>query len=170
MHEMPPKKGEVEDAPVPGTFVYFHGKPKRRSSARVGWVVAENGCHIWQGAGSTSGYGRVVVGNRLLMVHRVRYEREVGPIPEGMHLDHFVCDNGPGGCCNPAHVRPVSPRSAFSRGETITSSHAARTHCVNGHPFSGNNLYTRPRGDRECRTCMRRRAAAYSRRVRSRAE
>lgn len=38
-------------------------------------------------------------------MHRWRYEREVGPIPEGMALDH-LCRNR--ACCNPAHLEPVT--------------------------------------------------------------
>jgi hypothetical protein len=29
----------------------------------------------------------------------------------------------------------------------------AKTHCPAGHPYSGDNLYTAPNGDRHCRTC-----------------
>ena len=30
-----------------------------------------------------------------------------------------------------------------------------RTHCPQGHPYSGDNLYVKPTGSRECRTCHR---------------
>lgn len=145
------------NAPSP-TIVPFHDRPlKGRRSARVGWVVAENGCHIWQGAMNGSGYGVVGVEGRNRYVHRLRYEREVGPIPEGMHLDHFVCDNP--SCCNPAHVRPVTPRENLLRGNTVNAAHAAKTHCPQGHPYAGDNLRVTPRtGGRQCRACDRRRA------------
>lgn len=94
--------------------VSFHDAPRNgKASARVGWIVAENGCHIWQGA-RTGGYGAVRVNGRMLRAHRARYEREVGPIPEGLVLDHFACDNRL--CCNPAHVRPVTVRENVLRG------------------------------------------------------
>ena len=38
--------------------------------------------------------------------HRVIYEAEVGPIPEGMELDH-TCNVR--ACVNPAHGEPVTP-------------------------------------------------------------
>ncbi len=143
--------------PEMGAFVPFHGRPLRgKQSARVGWIVAENGCHIWQGSLEGHGYGHVKHEGSMRLVHRVRYEREVGPIPEGMHLDHFACDNGPGGCCNPAHVRPVTNRENVLRGRGLTAVHAAKTHCLRGHPFSGDNLYVTPRsGRRQCRACQR---------------
>lgn len=34
-----------------------------------------------------------------------------------------------------------------------SSPHAARTHCIAGHPLSGDNLYLTPRGWRRCRAC-----------------
>jgi len=136
-----------------GEFVRFHEKPKRSDSARVGWVVAENGCHLWQGGRSAAGYGMVRVDGGMRYVHRVRYLREVGPIPEGMQLDHFVCDDR--GCCNPLHVRPVSHRENSLRGNGASARHAARTHCPKGHPLSGENLRACDirRGQRRCREC-----------------
>lgn len=149
-------------------LVPFHPRPRKgKASARVGWVVAENGCHLWQGARTSHGYGTVKVGGRTQHVHRVRYEREVGPIPDGMILDHFVCDNGAGGCCNPAHVRPATQRENLLRGNTVNAAHAAKAHCPQGHPLSGDNLYVQPStGKRRCRTCNRDvQYARYARKV-----
>lgn len=118
------------------------------------WLVMENGCHIWQGDVARGGYGRVHVNKIQRSVHRVRYELEVGPIPHGMVLDHFVCDNPI--CCNPAHVRPVTVRENTLRGRGITATLAAKTHCKKGHPLSGDNLspYERTvRGARRCKKC-----------------
>lgn len=84
----------------PGPFV-----PLNPERPKLGWIVVESGCHIWTGA-IVGGYGQVSVGGKRHRVHRYRYEREVGPIPEGLVLDHFACDNP--ACCNPAHVRPVT--------------------------------------------------------------
>lgn len=36
--------------------------------------------------------------------------------------------------------------------------HGTETHCPHGHPYSPENTYIRPRGGRECRTCIRLRA------------
>ena len=140
---------------VPSGFVAW--SPGRKHSP--GWVEDARGCHIWSGATSTNGYGQVGIGGRTQYIHRVRYEREVGPIPAGMDLDH-VCDNGSGGCCNPRHCRPVSRRENLLRGNTVTSHHLAQTHCLRGHELSGGNLYTYANGDRACRAC---RAAAMRR-------
>jgi hypothetical protein len=43
------------------------------------------------------------------------------------------------------------------RGNTVTARHAAKTHCPQGHAYSGSNLILRPKTSggvgRQCRTC-----------------
>jgi len=80
-----------------------------------------------------------------MLVHRVRYELEVGPIPEGMQLDHYVCDNGAGGCCNPHHCRPDTARGNTLRGVGPSARAARQTRCKQGHELAGENLIVLPR-------------------------
>ena len=136
-------------------IVYLHGAPKRSNSARVGWIVAENGCHIWQGCRSNRGYGTVFANGGARLVHRIRYEREIGPIPDGTVLDHFACDGGPLGCVNPQHCRPVTQRENSLRSESVAAIAAAKTHCPQGHPYDERNtLRSEIRlGNRVCREC-----------------
>jgi hypothetical protein len=49
----------------------------------------------------------------MLLVHRDVYEQLVGPIPEGLVLDH-LCRNR--SCCNPAHLEPVTTAENVRRG------------------------------------------------------
>jgi hypothetical protein len=73
-------------------------------------------CWPWIGKAEKAGYGAIRLDQSLLLrAHRVAYESEVGPIPEGHHL-HHVCENP--SCCNPAHLEPLTPQ-----GHTIA--HAA---------------------------------------------
>lgn len=139
----------MSDLPV-GTFVVW-AKPTRRPP---GYIVAENGCHVWTGARTPEGYGNAWDGTKVGRVHRIRYEREVGPIPPGMELDH-VCGNR--ACCNPAHVRPASHRENTLRSNGVASAAAAKTHCAKGHPLSGDNLapWRLRRGLRQCLLCAR---------------
>ena len=138
-------------------IVYLHGKPKRKTSARVGWVVADNGCHVWQGAKNSHGYGIVWSGEvgASVLVHRLRYEMEVGPIPRGLDLDHFACDSGALGCCNPTHVRPVSRRENTLRSNSISAQSIVRSHCRKGHPYPEKVLSSGAVGVRRCRECVR---------------
>jgi len=128
--------------------------PRRgKQSARVGWIVAPNGCHLWQGT-HNRGYGVVWIGKKMRVVHKLRYEERFGAVPDGMHLDHFACDTPQ--CCNPEHVRPVTPRENALRGRTIAAAHAARTHCPKGHPLEAGNLLAHRgthAGWRSCKTC-----------------
>lgn len=68
-------------------------------------------CWIWIGyRHPTSGYGR----HRNRQAHRVVYEKLVGPIPEGLVLDHLCRVRE---CVNPDHMDPVTDRENLRRGE-----------------------------------------------------
>jgi len=60
-------------------------------------------CWLWTGCVTTFGYGfyRWKKPNKMVHTHRIAWELEHGPIPEGMHVLH-KCDVRP--CCNPAHL------------------------------------------------------------------
>lgn len=139
-----------------GVFISWLDNPKKGTA---GWVIAENGCHLWAGSRGASGYGQVRAMGRaggMQMIHRLRYEREVGPIPEGMELDHYVCNNGAGGCCNPRHCRPVTSWENKLRSDGFASHRKAQTHCKRGHLLAGDNLLTyhlNRFGWRQCRAC-----------------
>lgn len=126
-----------------------------RTSARFWSKVAEDGdCWVWTAYRTPAGYGRFMDKGQCLLAHRVAYEFMVGPIPEGLQLDH-LCRNR--ACANPEHLDPVSPAVNTRRGEP-----ASRTHCPQGHPYDDEN--TRPaRGRRLCRTCERARSTAKRR-------
>ena len=123
--------------------------------------VDENGCWLWLGA-LCRGYGRV---GKSEYAHREIYEREHGPIPDGLTLDHYRLNPGPReapcsrACVNPDHVEVVSHRENCKRGHA-GKRNAARTHCPQGHPYSPENtkLYQGRRYCKACGTCYRREA------------
>jgi hypothetical protein len=147
-----------------GAFIPWTDPPRSSRSLYVGYVIAENGCHLWVGAKNNGGYGFASIGGgRSQVAHKARYEREVGPVPEGMELDHYVCNNR--ACCNPAHVRPVTPRENQLRSNaTKAALNLAKTHCPKGHPLSGDNLYLCGKG-RSCLTCRRAVSARWNAKV-----
>jgi hypothetical protein len=107
------------------------------------------GCWIWTGA--FQGHYGVYYdpGKRTSSAHRYSYEKFVGPIPVGKHLDH-LCRNP--ACVNPGHLEPVTVRENLHRAHTSWAArNAAKTHCPKGHPLSGDNVYIH--GGRQCRTC-----------------
>lgn len=118
-------------------------------------LVSLNGdCWEWQGTSSQGGYGMawVAVRKRMGYWHRMNYEYFVGPIADGLQIDH-LCRNPP--CCNPAHLEAVTPQVNTLRGNSPAAQQARQTHCKNGHPFAGENLLLTKSGRRSCRTCNR---------------
>src|SRR4051812_37511182 len=84
---------------------FVHGHNRRQSP--VEYIVDEaTGCWVWQLATDTRGYGTTSFnGRRTVKAHIASYEKHVGPVPEGLELDH-LCRNK--GCVNPAHLEPVT--------------------------------------------------------------
>lgn len=68
-------------------------------------VIDENGCWNWQGTIKPNGYG--YRSNKI--VHRLSYKLFVGPIPEGLHIDH-LCRNR--ACC---YARPKPAQEWLGR-------------------------------------------------------
>lgn len=114
-------------------------------------------CWVWTGARMPFGHGQVKRGPGLgtALVHRVTYEHEVGPVPDGLELDHLCRVPA---CCNPAHLEAVTHAENVRRGIAIQrrrETAAAKTHCPSGHPYVGGNLHITVAGTRRCRACQR---------------
>lgn len=115
----------------------------------------ETGCWVWQDAPDRKGYGRLNVHRIMRLAHRVVYELLVGPIPDGLILDH-LCRNRI--CVRPDHLEPVTSVENTRRGVF-----PVKSECPQGHPYDEENTLTDNRGYRHCRECMRARArAAYA--------
>lgn len=127
-------------------------------------VDASGDCWEWTGA-TVKGYGAVRIKRRLWYAHRFAYELLVGPIPQGLELDH-LCRNLP--CVNPDHLEPVTHAENMRRGSqrggrVLAALNRSKTHCPRGHPYdeASTAVY---RGQRHCRLCLRARARAYQER------
>jgi hypothetical protein len=66
-------------------------------------VRKTNYCWWWEGVRKNGGYGNITVNGKQVAVHRVSWELHNGPIPQGMIVRHYICDNP--ACVNPAHLR-----------------------------------------------------------------
>ncbi len=108
----------------------------------------ETGCLRWSGAHTRTGYGHMRVDGRARPVHRLAFECWVGPIPEGLEIDH-VFERGCRfrDCLEPSHLEAVTHRENLRRVSRRT------THCPAGHPYSGENLIMLNATKRRCRAC-----------------
>ncbi len=112
-----------------------------------------NGCWNWLGRDNGQGYGAFKAGGVQYKAHRFSYEMAVGPIPDGLELDH-LCRNRM--CVNPAHLEPVTSRVNVLRGIAPPAANATKTHCPKGHPYDdANTWHAKSRRERVCKTCKR---------------
>lgn len=111
-------------------------------------------CWLWLCYRDHDGYGKFKLNGRMINAHRVSYELLVGPIPDGMEIDH-VRDRGCVNrhCVNPSHLEAVSHQVNTLRGGSVIAVNARKTHCKHGHEFTPENTYPW-RGNRVCRTCL----------------
>ena len=137
-----------------------HSTPSERFWPKVNKT---KGCWLWTGCHNSSGYGTFWLEGRRMVAHRWPFESINGPVPKGLELDHLCRVRA---CVRPSHLEAVSHRTNIIRG---ASNELAKTHCPQGHPYSGANLVTR-RGQngrlkRTCRSCGRRRSLLYWRKT-----
>lgn len=134
--------------------VYPRTPPLERALAR--FTIDESGCWLWSGSRGDGGYAKLSVNNKNVFVHRFIYQNLVGPIPEGLELDHVRargCTHRH--CINPDHLEPVTSSQNTQRGKSMIRHEL----CVNGHPFDDDNTYVSPRGFRVCRACLKARSS-----------
>ena len=118
------------------------------------YVDASGDCWVWTGYTDRDGYGAGRLRGNTEMAHRAVWEELVGPIPDGLTIDH-LCRNK--ACVNPDHLEPVTVGENRRRGVNVLVQRMLRkTHCPAGHPYSPENTYTPPGTvKRQCRTCDR---------------
>jgi HNH endonuclease len=125
-------------------------------------VNLDTDCWLWIASVRPTGYGQVHYRGRTCSAHKVVYEALVGPYPQS-DLDHLCRVRR---CVNPRHLQPVSRKINANRGlNLVWMQLRERTHCPEGHLFSGENLiiswHNNGNGSpvRRCRICRN----AYSR-------
>lgn len=129
------------------------------------FVLGPGGCWLWTANTPRKGYGLFQVSaGTSIGAHRFAYQTLVGPIPEGMHLDH-LCRNP--SCVNPYHLDPVPPQINGHRSDSWAGINHRKTHCPEDHPYAGDNLLINAKGARVCRTCKRRKWREWNARRRA---
>lgn len=123
--------------------------PRARSEADRFWekVDAEGDCWVWMAAIHPSGYG-LFRSKSQGRAHRWAWEYLVGPIPQGMTIDHRCLVKR---CVNVAHLEVVSVSENSRRAHT-SRTRREKSHCPRGHEYTEENTY-RNQGGRYCRKC-----------------
>lgn len=115
-------------------------------------VDASGSCWLWTAYVDPTGYGRFGVGGTMRRAHRVVWETLVGPVPDGLELDHLCRVRR---CVNPDHLEPVTRRENVRRGVAALLQRQ-KTHCPSGHSYAEHayEVPSRP-GVRYCQECNR---------------
>jgi len=107
----------------------------------------EDPCWIWIACQVSQGYGRYHYQGETQSAHCVAYAALVGPIPEGMELDHLCRVRN---CVNPNHLEPVTNRENVRRGSI---GGATAIHCKHGHRWTEETTRIDSSGTKRCRVC-----------------
>ncbi len=111
-------------------------------------------CWMWTRCKGPNGYGQFYYKGSTYGAHRASLIANGVSIPKGMCVDH-VCRNRM--CVNPRHLRVVTyQQNAVENSQSISAFHAAKTHCLRGHPFDERNTlrtFSGGKNRRVCRQC-----------------
>lgn len=110
-------------------------RPRRKpgmSTEEIGkWISQQveidsaSGCWVWTRELNREGYGRLEFQGKKQLVHRLMFSIFVGPLVEGLQVDHIDCIST--ACCNPEHLRQVSPAG------NMQNQRGLRSNNISGH-------------------------------------
>lgn len=122
-----------------------------------------SGCWLWLGGVNVSGYGRCKLIAGATSAHRAVWMDLVGPIPQGMVLDHICRVRS---CVNPDHLRVATPRqNALENSLSTSARNAERTNC---YRCAGPYQVRKRDGARICPACVRNQCVINQRAYRAR--
>jgi hypothetical protein len=152
-------------------FVFLTERDIERFESRI-MRDPNSGCWLWTGCLNHGGYGRFWVDqqNAGAATHRVSYFiKHKTEIPSHLEIDHLCKVKS---CCNPDHLELVTHAVNIARITSRTPRNSKKTHCPEGHPYSGENLYIHRskagKINRLCQICRLKKARERYRRSRDR--
>lgn len=115
-------------------------------------VEQPNGCLRWPGAEKKRGRPYIVVNKVHKSAYRALWTEVIGPIPEGLTIDH-LCSNK--WCLNLEHMEVVSHSENYQRFNRVYQENNPNFIC--GHPKTGEVLVSKSKGktQRRCAPCSR---------------
>lgn len=128
------------------------GKKARDAERFMSRLDRSGECWLWTKSRNAAGYGTFGVGKKTMLAHRWAYEHFVGPIAEGLELDHACVVPA---CVNPAHLDPVTHEENLRRSFERRGIGASATHCSKGHALTPDNLRPPASGGSRCWKCHR---------------
>ena len=134
-------------------MAYGSGRPAPLGERIQRHITKDGDCWLWTGTKRPNGYGHINAGRgRYIPAHRASYEAFVGPIPEGLHIDHLC---GKPLCVNPAHLEAVTARENVMRGRApMIAVHLSRK-CSRGHDASESYIRKGTTRVVYCRACRK---------------
>ena len=139
--------------------------PIGRFLEKVEFPLKNNPTRCWVWVGSCGGYtdrnnyGRFWYKEHNVSAHRFSYQFiSKKQIPDGYEIDH-LCKNTR--CVNPEHLQPLPHSENSNHSDNPMALNSRKTHCINGHELSGENLYIKKNGNRLCYACNKIRTKKY---------
>jgi hypothetical protein len=130
-------------------------------------------CWLWTAGKTAQGYGSLRIRPHHHLAHRYAYANLVGPIPDGMTIEHDchtrdkTCAGGDmcphRACVNPAHLKVVTlaENIRLSGRHGAAEANAAKTTCVNGHSLTDPANLMSSANRRTCKRCAKVRRQAH---------
>jgi len=135
------------------------GTTEPRTIAVRFWAkVDQSGdCWLWTGSHQPNGYPKFHAAIGGGYAHRASYVLNVGPIPEGVTIDH-ICNHP--SCVRPDHLRLATQQENILRSTGPAAVNARKTHCINGHSLADAYI-AKHSVRRQCRQCSTDKGKAY---------
>ena len=121
-------------------------------------VYKTSDCWLWLHSLDGTGHPKARYGSKIVGVTRLAYQAWHGALAPQVHV-FTTCRNLL--CVNPAHLTLKAPTRISGRRKPATP----RTHCVNGHEYTTENIVTK--GKPHCRQCNKDKCRRYRARVKA---